>query len=205
MDRRCIELPHPDAQICPGSGQALAAWLDARVASAEPCAPAEPPAGDEWVLLSRTAYIELKSRCCRCGAPTASGTALEERLDRAARIAEVFERVESSGEGAAGPAAQPMLAWLSQHAVALRLALQNAERGRRAEAGCGTWVEAYANLSIGPFAAGAATLFDSGVVLTIDYGADKSTLLNCCSLLRAMRRIASPSLARAPYRGSSCS
>lgn len=151
----------------PGGAAALSAWLTER---------------EGWLWLSRHAYCELKARCC--AAAERAGLAAEDlelRLDGAVHLAEVFGAAHGVPE---------LAAWLDSRTQAVHAALVRAESRGEAAAPSSerrdarVVLEVAVNPAVSHFGSGAAKLFDSGAVLTIDYGAEAATLLNSATVLR---------------------
>jgi hypothetical protein len=112
---------------------------------------------------------------------------LEFQLDEAVRFAEVFEPL---GEDSPTPREghSTLCAWVAAHTDVALASLDRAQaQGVRpgAELNEGeVMIETVANPSISSFGEGAARLFDSGAIITIDYGGEAATLLNSATVLR---------------------
>lgn len=176
-----------------GAARALSSWLGGH---------------GGWTLLSRRDYCDLKARCCAAvalsnPAPAAasagparstaadpaaavSGT-LELQLDAAVRFAEVFEPLEEDSP-TCRDGASALFAWVAAHTEVALASLDRAQAQGMRPGAQGTegevMLETVANPSVSSFGEGAARLFDSGAIITVDYGGEAATLLNSATVLR---------------------
>lgn len=185
----------------PGAAQALCAWLasrdswillsredycniKARCSVADACDTGE--ASEAFRAVSTCGpppgRAAIEAAPAPASAISSSEGALEAAFDEVVHIAEVFE--EPHGDGAT-----EIKMWVDTYrSVALATLSRMQARKRAIAAGrsdrAEVTIETIVNPAISLFGEGSARIFDSGAVITIDYGADFATILNSSTVLQ---------------------